>query len=75
MQLLLFVSIAAAVVLLGMALLVPWLEQLSWSQDFACPMPTSETPRQTPVDPAPHHTRPSQFLSPPARLIHSRAFF
>lgn len=58
MQLLLFVSIAAAVILLGMVLLGSWLEQLSWSQDFACPMPTSETPRQRPVDPAPHHNPP-----------------
>ncbi|MEK7537263.1 MAG: hypothetical protein AAB584_02370 [Patescibacteria group bacterium] len=58
MQLLLFVSIVAAVVLLGMVLLVPWLEQLSWSNNFACPMPTSETPRQTPVGPDPHRNQP-----------------
>jgi len=42
MQLLLLGSITAAVVLLGMVLLVPWLERFSWEREFTCPMPMPE---------------------------------
>jgi len=58
MQLLYSMLIIAVVVLLGMVLLVPWLRELSWKRDFACPMPTGP-PRQTPVGQTPWHRNPA----------------